>query len=279
MGRGGGLRRLVGLLIGGVVMAMTVAGPALADDEGADAYVDPDGNPRVDVEDVDVDPGGGDDEAGGDDCIWRVAVEDDFATGIYDVDGSRLYSETGRWFERVCDGRIVAVGGSGIVPEGGAVDPRELAASASAAILIEDPPMQTSPSADERLYTQVQTWLWVDQDWWRTYTATASAGRVSATATAFPTLASWSMGDGGTEECAGPGVEWRRGMPDSATDCAYTYRQSSANQPQGTYAVEVVVDFEVTWTSNTGQGGQLVGVTRTASQDVEVGQIQAVESE
>ncbi|MBT8239771.1 MAG: hypothetical protein KJN63_00925, partial [Acidimicrobiia bacterium] len=31
------------------------------------------------------------------DCIYEVVIEDDLAFGVYEVDGTRMYSDTGRW--------------------------------------------------------------------------------------------------------------------------------------------------------------------------------------
>lgn len=263
-----------------ILAALLSSLPAVAWADGqGDAYVNPDGTPIVEAEDTDQEPGGDDQPAPDDNCEWRVAVADDMEMAIYDVDGSRLYSETGRWFEKVCDGSIVAVGGMGIVPEGGAVDPRELAASAKESLPIADPPIATSPGENQKTYAQVKTWLWVDESWWTTYSATASAGRVSATVTASPTVASWSTGDGGSLDCAGPGVEWRRGLPEDGTYCSHVYRNSSAGTSEGTYQLGVDVAFDVTWTSSIGQGGSLGTVTRTSSRPIEVGEIQAIETE
>ncbi len=262
------------LLIGSLVTAMTLlvlAPPASADD-GGDAFVDDDGNPTAVADDSVDEPGN--DDGSGDDCTYRVAIEDDFEFGVYDVDGSRIYSETGRWLERVCNGSAQEP-----FPEGGAVDPRELALSARASVPIADPPMATSPSANDRLYTQVTTWLWVDGGWWQPYSATATAGRVSSTVTATPTSATWDMGDGTVVPCAGPGVEWRRGSPDSATYCKHTYRHSSTNADGGTYTLAVTVTFEISWSSNTGGGGSLEPIERSASRPVEVGEIQGLETE
>jgi hypothetical protein len=265
------------------VVVLASAAPAVADEEsgaggGGDAYIDGDGNPTVEVVDVETDPGS---ESSGDgsDCFFRVAIGDDFETGIYDVDGSRSYSETGRWLELVCDGSIVPIDGQGIIPEGGAVDPAQLAADARASVPIEAPPIATSPDADRETYAQVTTWLWVDPSWWKGYSATATAGRVSATVTATPVSATWSTGDGGTEECAGPGVVWRRGLDDDDTYCSYVYRRSSAGEPDDRYQLQVTVAFEVTWSSNVGQGGSLEGLSRSSFRSIRVGEIQAIETE
>lgn len=262
------------LLIASLVAALTIVtmAPAARADDGGDAFVDGDGDPTAVADDTVDDPGnpGGSD----DDCTYRVAIEDDFEFGVYDVDGSRIYSETGRWLERVCDGSAQEP-----FPEGGAVDPQTLALSARASVPIADPPMTTSPSADDRLYTQVTTWLWIDGDWWQPYSATATAGRVSSTVTATPTSATWDMGDGEVVSCQGPGVPWRRGSPDSATYCKHTYRHSSAGHENGSYTLAVTVTFEISWTSNTGSGGSLESIERSASRAVEVGEIQGLETE
>lgn len=275
------MRARIGFLTLIVVLVLGTTPTVFADEEGGagsggDAYIDVDGNPTVEVVDVTTDPGSGGD---GSDCFFRVAISDDFEMGIFDVDGTRTYSETGRWLELVCDGSVVPIDGQGIVPEGGAVDPAQLAADARASVPIEAPPIETSPDADRETYSQMTTWLWVTPSWWKGYTATASAGRVSATVTATPVSATWSTGDGGTEECAGPGVVWRRGLDDDDTYCSHVYRRSSAGEPDDRYALQVTVDFEVSWSSNVGQGGSLEGLSRSASRSIRVGEIQAIETE
>lgn len=275
------MRTRIGFLTLVVVLVFGSTPTVVADEEGGaggggDAYIDDDGNPTVEVVDVITDPGSGGEES---DCFFRVGISDDFEMGIYDVDGTRTYSETGRWLELVCDGSVVPIDGQGIVPEGGAVDPAQLAADARASVPIEAPPIETSPDADRETYAQITTWLWVDPSWWKGYTATASAGRVSATVTATPVLATWSTGDGGTEECAGPGVVWRRGLGDDDTYCSHVYRRSSAGEPDDRFPLQVAVDFEVTWSSNVGQGGSLEGLSRSASRSIRVGEIQAIETE
>lgn len=259
-----------------VLTAVTAAalamstGTAAADDLGGDAYVDDSGNPTAEARDV-IQTGGRSGGARESNCFWRVVIEDDREFGVYDVDGTRRHSDTGRWLEQVCDGSPVQV-----VPEGTPVDPRELAVTARESVAIPAPPMSTSPSADRELYPQMKTWLWVDGSWWQPYSATAEAGAVSATVTARPVRSEWSMGDGGRTVCAGPGVEWRRGMSEDDTYCSYIYRRSSAGEPGGTFTLTVTVVFEVVWFSSTGAGGSLGTLTRSASTPVRVGEIQAV---
>lgn len=263
------------LIISALLLAM-LPGIARADGEST-AYIDENGNPTVDVRDPTDEPGSGGD--GGGDCFFRVAIGDDFEMGIYDVDGTRLYSETGRWLELICDGSITPIDGQGIVAEGGEVDPLQLAAEARASVSIAGPPIETSPDAARETYTQMTTWLWVDDEWWTSYSATATAGRVSATVTASPRAATWNTGDGATEVCNGPGVEWRRGMQDDDTYCSHIYTKASTGDHDGTYTLRVTIPFEVTWTSNIGAGGSLDDVVRSSTRSIRVGEIQALETE
>jgi hypothetical protein len=243
-----------------------------------DAYIDQDDNPTVEVGDGDDGESGDDGSSGtGDPCVWEVVIADDFLSHVYDVDGTIQHSETGRWLQKVCPGvGAVQVGGRFLIPEGGIVDVEALALQARASVGISDPLIRTSPEAGDRLYVRVPTWLWVDGGWWHSYSATASAGRVTATVSARPVAASWSFGDGGSVTCSGPGVPWRAGLPEDATDCSHTFTSSSAGQPGGTFALSTTVTLEVTWTSNIGSGGALEPISRTASQAVEVGEIQAI---
>lgn len=259
----------------GGAAAVAVADGAAAEVVGPDAYVDPEGNPTAVAGDGGDSPGSNDAGSGdASDCVWMVVVEDDFAMAVYELDYSRQYSATGRWLQQVCNGAPVDV-----VPEGGAVDPGQLALQARQSIPISRPGINTSPDADRRLYVQVPTWLWLDETWWQPYTATATAGRVSATVTATPTAARWSMGDGGTETCDGPGTPWEPGLAEDATDCSYTYRHSSAGRSDDSYTLTVTVEFEVTWSTNVpGGGGSLESVERSESRQVQVGEIQAVET-
>ena len=38
-----------------------------------------------------------------DGCAWQVVIEDD-RLPVYDTDGTSLFSDTGRWFQRMCNG-------------------------------------------------------------------------------------------------------------------------------------------------------------------------------
>jgi hypothetical protein len=269
-------RFVIGLVIG--LAVLLTAAPAWAEGRPTgEAYIGPDDSPTVEVGDGQGGGGGGGGSGGDDKCIWQVVVTDDMKTHVFDTNGTPQYSTTGRWLQKVCEKvGAVEVGGLFVIPEGGVVDPQALAQQALASIGISGPSIRTSPDAANRLYVRVPTWLWVDGSWWHGYEATASTGRVTATVSARPVTASWVLGDGGSTSCNGPGVAWRAGLPESATDCSHTYTTSSAGQAGGTFALGATVQLEVTWTSNIGAGGTLPAIARSSSRAVEVGEIQAV---
>lgn len=278
------VRRLLVALVVLAWAASVAAGPALADDAGgaggtATAYVDGSGNPTAEASDVAARPGGATSGPPGN-CTWRVLNADDTEFAMYDADGTRITSPTGRWLERICDGQAVPVDGAFAVPERPpSVDPVVLARQARESVAIPGPPISTSPRSDRKLYTRVPTWLWIDSGWWRGYSATAEAGGVSTTVVANPVRAIWTMGDGGQTICTGPGVPWRFGLPETETNCTYLYKNSSAGQRDATFSMSVSVEFEVSWTSSIGPGGSLAPITRSTSTEVEVGEIQAIETE
>lgn len=282
------MRPILRLLVVAPVLALpglVVPTHAAADDEGgaggtARAYVDEAGSPTATARSAAANTGRPSRSGSTRTCDWTVAVEDDRTFSVYLLTGDRRFSRTGRWLWRKCTEGQSGVEDLRLVPEGGeGVAPAALAAEASKSIQIPPPPMATSPEANRRLFVRVPTWLWIDQAWWHAYSATADAGGVTATVSARPVRAVWSAGDGGSTTCTGPGVAWRPGMREDATYCSYVYRNSSSGQPGGTYTLSVNVEFEVNWTSSTGAAGSLGRITRSASRAVQVGEIQAIETD
>jgi hypothetical protein len=114
-----------------------------------------------------------------------------------------------------------------------AIDPEVLARRAVDSMRLDGPDV-TSPRQGGRYTVGVPMWLWVNQSE-NTYgpaTATASADDVTVTATAQVTSIRWTMGDGTTVTCAGPGTPYRgsQGMADSP-DCGHRYTRTSSGQP------------------------------------------------
>jgi hypothetical protein len=135
--------------------------------------------------------------------------------------------------------------------------------------------VRLNPGGDQLV--NLPTWLALDTASWRSQSATAAVPGVSVTATARAVKASWSMGDGGSVVCAGPGTAWQPGTDPlrSSPDCGYTYRRSSAGASGSAFAVTVTITWEVTW-AGAGQSGTVPGLTTTGTVPVRVQESQAV---
>jgi hypothetical protein len=140
------------------------------------------------------------------------------------------------------------------------VDPAVLAQQAVDSLRLPRPRIAASPEAAQLVHLPV--WLWLEGDSWQTQTASASVPGLTVTARAVPTQVTWSMGEGSTVVCDGPGTPWKRGNDAKAAspDCGHTYTRPSATPLRTT----VVVDWEVTW-SGGGQSGTVPPMTTTAS--------------
>jgi len=200
----------------------------------------------VGVHASDSDSQGGGSGGGGNGCTYHalspdeIAIAEDMAAhGIGPAPGDG----PGTWYRRICpDGTGV------IVWAPHAVDPVALAQQAFDEAAIPLPGIQLNPPADQEQVVNLETWMWVEG--WAPVTASATAGAVTVTVTATPTRVDWSMGDGGEVTCDGPGTAYdkSRSPDEQHTDCGYTYRHSSAGQPDGAYIVEATSTWHVTWT-------------------------------
>src|SRR5205085_8426291 len=130
-----------------------------------DAYIDDSGNPTAEASTGASKSGGS--AAPQSDCVWQLINRDDGASAMYDANGNRIYSPTGRWYQKVCDGASVELNGSFAIPESAPVDPADLAQQARQSVAIPVPPLSTSPPADRKLYTLVPTLVLGDADWLR----------------------------------------------------------------------------------------------------------------
>ncbi|HSA48613.1 MAG TPA: hypothetical protein VLH10_00675 [Yinghuangia sp.] len=153
--------------------------------------------------------------------------------------------------------------------------PAQLAQVAVSRLVLPTPTVGTSPSGDQ--VVSVPTWLWVDGSSWEPVSATAAVPGVSVTATAVPVSAVWSMGNGESVTCTGPGTPYGPGSdPASGSpDCGYTYARSSAGQPSERFPVTVTVSWRVSW-AGAGQSGVVEGMSRSASAGLRVREVQAV---
>lgn len=182
----------------------------------------------------------------------------------------------GGWYEVTCYGdgpdfsRVEWVPGS---PP--AISPDVLAQQARSRLNLPRVVISLNPSGDQ--LTNLPVWLSVDPASWQPQTATASVPGLSVTATARPIEATWSMGEGTSVVCAGPGTRWAPGIdPAKASpDCGFTYQHSSAGAPGGTFTVTATVAWEVIWAGG-GETGTVPGLTTTGAVAARVQESQTI---
>jgi hypothetical protein len=162
----------------------------------------------------------------------------------------------------------------------------------NAAILVRgrlpQPSVMTAPPTDS-VVINVGMWIWADMNWWRPVTAMAWVptvfGSAWARTTATPARLRFISQDDGTAngglvgsmECDGPGFEWSVAFGDEASSpCMYTYQHSSVSRDGGVFVGVVSVDWEISWTSNSGTGGILPSYTTSSFVAVTVDELQAL---
>src|SRR5207244_3829971 len=104
---------------------------------------------------------------------------------------------------------------------------------------------------------------------------------ITVTVTAEPQRVVWDMGNGDQITC-GPGTPYDPSKPeaDQQTDCSYTYRYSSAAQPNERYVITATVEWVATWTAAGAPGGGSLGVVRRSSSvAVRVAEAEAINEE
>ena len=177
---------------------------------------------------------------------------------------------------------IGAAGAAG--PAGGGAAPAlpapgVLAAMAVRYLRLPDPVIRSSPAPAALQLTRLPVWLWVAPAAWSPQSRTAQVPGESVTATATPVSAAWSMGDGTTVTCHGPGTAYGGSNPAAASPtCGHTYDQSSAGQPSGAYRVTVTVTWDITWTGTGGAGGALAPLDTVTAAAFRVAESQALDT-
>lgn len=220
---------------------------------------------------------------GGPSCTWTE--EPPNAQAIWVSLGA---DEAGRWYDVRCsDGGVylaiyVPPAGTNVPPA--VVLAGSLARTAVNRLQLPSPQVGHSPAG--QALVGLATWFWVDPALWRPLRQRTSAGPVWAEVTASPVSTSWDPGDGSAPfTCPGPGTPYDRARPESgqSTDCSYTYRRSSADQPQTGaddndrfFTVTVTTTWQVTWSGPAGSGGTLPVLTRSSSFPLPVAQRQTV---
>jgi hypothetical protein len=154
------------------------------------------------------------------------------------------------------------------------VDPLALVEQAIAKMQLGKPVIgivpKPTPESNEGA-VNLPVWMWTGRgkhDVGPLSAAAAIPGVLSVTATAKVTRIVWTMGDGGSVTCAGPGTQFdpSYGATMSPT-CGYKYEQTSDDQRNGRYTVTARSDWTIQWTSSDGDRGDL---TRPLSSSVSI---------
>lgn len=225
--------------------------------------------------------GGSSGSGGGGYCVYRRV--DGLTTDELAALGGQP-SGPGAWYDRICydaNGNTTdwtANWPIWLATPPPAVDPAALAREARSMLTLPSVEIRINPAGDQLV--QLPSWLSLDPASWRPQSATASVPGVSVTATATPTKAVWSMSDGKSVVCDGPGTPWTSGKDPKAAspDCGYTYRHSSATAAGGAFTVTVTISWDVTW-AGAGRTGTIAGLTTAGQVPVRVAESQAVISQ
>jgi hypothetical protein len=276
-------RALAASVAAGVMLSGLVASPVMADDGTGGMQCSDPANPQcVVTAGTPGQPGGtGANQTtnnGGGFCIY-TKVDNLSPDEIAALGGQP--AGPGGWYDRVCydaNGNVTQLSANfpiWLATPPPAVDPAVLARAAESRLTLPSVVIRVNPAGDQLV--QLPTWLSLDPASWRPQSATATVPGVSVTATATPVQAVWSMGNGDSVLCRGPGTQWRPGTDPTAAspDCGYTYRHSSAAAAGGAFTVSVTVSWNVTW-AGAGQGGTVAGLTTTGAVQVRVAESQAV---
>ncbi|QCX82271.1 hypothetical protein C9F11_43460 (plasmid) [Streptomyces sp. YIM 121038] len=159
------------------------------------------------------------------------------------------------------------------------VDPEQLARRAVDSMLLTGPDI-ASPRAGGIYTVGVPLWMWVTPSatTFGPNTAEASLAGVTVSATAKVSVIRWSMGDGTTVTCTGPGTKYRRayGMAASPT-CGHRYQTSSQGRPGGRFTGRAVATWTVQWhVTGGGESGEFTAV-RESGLAVSVGEMRVLD--
>jgi hypothetical protein len=154
-------------------------------------------------------------------------------------------------------------------PDTVVADPLTLAYEAIAKMKLAAPQIQTAPGPGAIGLVNMPVWLWVTKaaNTWGPITRDAHVPGLRVVATAQVKAMTWTLGDGQTIRCEGPGTPYKTtyGISDSPT-CGYRYRKTSREQPNCRYTVTARADWDITWQSTLGDTGQLEMTQQSAVQ-------------
>jgi hypothetical protein len=193
-------------------------------------------------------------------------------------------SSKGGWYVSTCSGYHFGMAGGGVfyppvwIANGkpkAALTPAQLAEQADQELRLPTPSIELSPSGQQLV--NLPTWLSLGSGSWGAQSASAAVPGVTVTATATPQSVSWSLGDGHTVTCDGPGTSYTASENPGAPSptCGFTYRTSSAGQVGAMFTATATVRWSVIW-AGAGQGGTFADLTTTSMVRVPVAESEAL---
>jgi hypothetical protein len=160
-----------------------------------------------------------------------------------------------------------------------AVTPQELARSAWKGLNLPIPAVRTAPPRGSQGLVGLPEWVWVPRAQWRPMSRKASAGAAWAEVTATPKEMVIEPGPGlPAVRCPGPGTAYDpvKSASGQHTDCSFTYRRSSAAEPDAVYRVRVTVVWSGSWVGSGGAGGVLPDISRSTTFGLKVAEAQGL---
>ena len=118
-------------------------------------------------------------------------------------------------------------------------------------------------------YKSYPTYVWVDQASVADVVLAVNVPSARATMTAKATRVVFDPG------VVADAVTCK-GVPVKRTDCSYTYRETSKDQPNLRYSASVSVTWEISWSATTGESGTLPSYVSTKALPIAVAKIQTV---
>ncbi|WP_131289400.1 ATP/GTP-binding protein [Kribbella sindirgiensis] len=159
-------------------------------------------------------------------------------------------------------------------PDTEAVDPVTLAYQAIGEMQLAPPLIKTAPAPGQIGLVNMPVWLWVTktENTWGPIVRSARVPGLTVTVTAHVKAINWSMGDGKTVRCEGPGTPYNKSMGvKTSPTCGHRYVKTSRKLPNCKYPVAAVAQWDITWQSTLGDTGQ-IAMTQQATTQLRIGE-------
>jgi hypothetical protein len=148
------------------------------------------------------------------------------------------------------------------------------------------PELALAPAVDARHLVGIPTWLAIEPAGWGTLSTTVTAGIASVRVNLRPAHVEWSVGDGTSRTCGGPGARLDTSRPAATqqSDCTHTFWSTPADvtgdPAANSFGIGARVVYDADYTIDASGGRSSGGLGRVAGparvHDVVVREYQAV---